>query len=153
MTTRTISITRADGTQISATVTLGVIETDGDYPRWRNATVAVAGRVFGVGGAVELRAQDAARANACAGLQPETHPEMHWPGAVHAGDWERYDLRSRLDGGRVGPRNYDECGEVEALMAHLGYAPVAGGEPVAAAWDEIAEAIDGAVAEMLELAA
>jgi hypothetical protein len=44
------------------------------------------GRTYHVGGGDVLTADEADDTNGRAGLQTRTHPEMHWPGALSAGE-------------------------------------------------------------------
>lgn len=55
-----------------------------------NLRVTIDGRGYDVGGAYIHSAESAARENNGNGLQPETHPNMRWPGAVSAGDLRPY---------------------------------------------------------------
>lgn len=134
-----IELTRADGTVTEAEVTLEDVWTDPDLGAWRNATVTVDGRSFRVGGG-NVHTEESARAhNRSEGLQIDEYPEMHWPGAARAGRFVAYDLSAKIRDGVAGPANYDECGEIEALVRHLGHALDA--PQAEAAWNGVAKAI------------
>lgn len=118
----TMTITTHDGRQIEATMIHGAARSDGEHGRYATDRLIVptVGE-FRVGGGTWHTAASARSANASAGLQPEAHPEMHWPGAVCDGDFAPYDIGATIRGDEVSAANYDECGEMEALMRSLGY--------------------------------
>lgn len=59
---------------------------------WRNGSVTLPdGREFDVGGGWIHSAESARHDNNCHGLQPESHPNICWPGAVEAGDFSAYE--------------------------------------------------------------
>ena len=72
---------------IECTLTLGPDE--GGY---RNGKVSLPdGRKFAVGGGNIHTAESALASNRQSGLQTDTHPEIHWPGAQVVGDFDAYD--------------------------------------------------------------
>jgi hypothetical protein len=149
---RTISLPRANGSSVDAVVTLGPVESQDGFDDWINASVSINGRTFVVGGTIHSD-DTATSQNRCAGLQVDTHPEMHWPGAVSAGDFSAYDISPQTVSGRVMPANFDECGDIIELVAFLGWSIDHEDDDEAQdsvdAWDKIAGEIDGAVDDLL----
>lgn len=78
---------------------------------WRNGTVTVRlgdhSSTHEAGGGWILSPAAARQANDSAGLQPESHPDIVWPGASSAGDLVPYDL--------------SDAGEVAAVAAAIGF--------------------------------
>lgn len=73
---------------IMGTACTMTLEDGGEY---LNGLVTLAdGRKFNVGGGNIHSAESASHENNCNGLQVDTHPEMHWPGAVSEGDFAAY---------------------------------------------------------------
>lgn len=144
-----ITLCRADGTEVEATVIIGDRQCDPDYGDWFNCRVLVDGTTFGVGGADIHSAESALAENRQYGLQTDTHPEMHWPGAVYAGDPEYYDIGCQVRDGVVMVANFDTCGEMEALMEHLGYS-MHDTDVTADAWEDAAAEISAAVEALVD---
>lgn len=80
---------------------------------WRNGIVTVRlgdrSSTHDAGGGWILSPAAARQANASAGLQPECHPDIAWPGASAMGDLVPYDM--------------SDAGDVAAVAAAIGVSP------------------------------